>query len=100
MVRGREREGKASAPASRRVADGSFGGDMNSLGPKFPQQAPNTVFRKRRKPYSWIGRTRIRRKSLGSDELYFMPKFLQMVSGLPKRSDYSVDLRMPRIRCN
>ena len=100
VVRRRTREREAPAPGHRRMADGSFRCDMNGLRAKFLEHAQNPRLWEQREPDGRIGRTRIRRKTFWGDELDLMTKLSPILGGLAQRSDDSVDLRVPRIRCN
>lgn len=79
------------------MADRPFSRDMNGLRAKLAHETANAALWKRSEPDGRIGGTGIGRKILRGDEPDLMPQLSQMLGSLAKRSNHSIDLRLPSI---
>lgn len=97
VIRGGKGQSKRTTPSPCCMADRPFGRDMDGLRAKLAHETSNAALWKRREPDGRIGGTGIGRKILRGDEPDFMPQLSQMLGSLTKRSNHSIDLRLPSI---
>lgn len=97
VIRGGKGQSKTTTPSPCRMADRPFGRDMNGLRAKLAHETLNAALWKRREPDGWVGGTGISRKILRGDEPDLMPQLSQVLAGLAKSSNHSIDLRFPSI---